>query len=487
MTPDPVPAKYEFCPGTVVGRRFSRRTLADVAQLLDQRYEIGPPLGAGGMSEVFEGYDRNLDRRVAVKFLKADVADPKARERFEHEARSAASFTHPNAVTVYDVGEAGTRPYIVMELVEGKNLADVLARAGPLPPREAVHIADQVLAALGAAHARGLVHRDVKPGNILVTPKGWVKLADFGIAKAVSDATGGLTMTGQVMGTPKYLAPEQAAGRATTPRSDLYSTGVVLYEMVAGAPPFEGDTPVAIALAHQQAPVPPLAERRPGLPAALVATVDRALEKDPARRFPSAEAMSTALSGGPTAPMTAPTAAPTGGPTEVMASTTPPRPPGRRRWVWAVLAALALVGAFMIAWALANRDDGTGPTIAADPTTSSTTTTTTTTTTPPTTTPPTTTTPEPQTIDELIALLAANPDAFGEKGEDLVGKLEEVQADGDPEDAANLIEEIDKWVAEGQLDPEIGSQAQQLLAPLASQSSDEDLPPGQEKKQEEGD
>ena len=187
--------------------------------------------------------------------------------------------------------------------------------------------------------------------------------------------------------------------------------------------------------------------------------------------------MSTALSGGPTAPMAAPTAAPTGGRTEVMPATTPtPGAPRRSRWPWAVLAVLALVGAFMIAWALANRDDGTDPTIAAEPTTTSSTTTTTT--------PPTTTTPEPQTIDELIALLAADPDAFGEKGEDLLDKLQEVQDEQDGEKAAKLIEEIDKWVDEGQLDPEVGSQAQQLLVPLATQSSDEDLPPGQKKKKD---
>jgi serine/threonine protein kinase len=450
-----------------------------MAQLLDRRYELGAPLGAGGMSEVFEGYDRNLDRRVAVKFLKADVADPRARERFEREARTAAGFMHPNAVTVYDVGEAGSRPYIVMELVEGRNLADVLARTGPLPPREAAHITDHLLAALGAAHSRGLVHRDVKPGNVLISPDGAVKLADFGIAKAISDASGGLTMTGQVMGTPKYLAPEQAAGRATTPRSDLYSTGVVLYEMLAGKPPFEGDTPVAIALAHQQAPVPPLTERRPGLPAALVATVDRALEKDPARRFGSAEAMRTALAGGPTAPITAPTA----GATEVLPFTAPirGRPPRRSRWGWAVLGLLALVGAFLIAWALANRDEGSGPEIVSDTSTTTSTTTTTTT-------PPTTTAPVPDTIDELIALLATDPGAFGEKGEDLLQKLTDVQAKQDPEEANKLIEEIGKWVGEGQLDREIGSLAQQLLMPLASQSFEgEDVPPGQEKKEEEDD
>ncbi|HUF85285.1 MAG TPA: protein kinase [Acidimicrobiia bacterium] len=448
-----------------------------MAQVLDQRYEVGPPLGTGGMSEVFEGYDRNLDRRVAVKFLKAEVADPRARERFEHEARAAASFTHPNAVTVYDFGEAGTRPYIVMELVEGKNLAEVLSQTSPLPPGQAAKVTDQILAALGAAHSRGLVHRDVKPGNVLVKPDGSVKLADFGIAKAVADATGGLTMTGQVMGTPKYLAPEQAAGQATTPRSDLYSTGVVLYEMLAGAPPFEGDTPVAIALAHQQAPVPPLTQRRAGLPASLVATVERALEKDPARRFPSAEAMRGALAGGPTAPM-APTRP---GGTEVLPAMAPPGRggPGGRRWPWVVLGVLALVGAFLIAFALANRDDDR-PTVVAEPSTTTSSTTTTT----------TTTTPVPDTIDELIATLAADPDAFGEKGEDLLDKLQKVQEEQNPEEAGKLIEEIDKWVDEGQLDPATGALAQQLLAPLAAQPSEDGRgpgdggPPGQEDDEE---
>jgi tRNA A-37 threonylcarbamoyl transferase component Bud32 len=183
-----------------------------MTDVLDDRYELGVALGSGGMAEVFEAFDRSLGRRVAVKFLKADLPDPRARERFEREARTAASFTHANAVTVYDVGDDGQRPYIVMELVEGRTLADLLAEQGQLPPNAAARITDEVLAALGAAHDRGLVHRDVKPGNVLITRDGLVKLADFGIAKAASDATAGLTATGQVMGTPKYLSPEQAAG-----------------------------------------------------------------------------------------------------------------------------------------------------------------------------------------------------------------------------------------------------------------------------------
>jgi eukaryotic-like serine/threonine-protein kinase len=452
-----------------------------MTRVLDDRYELGVALGSGGMAEVFEAFDRSLDRRVAVKFLKADLPDPQARERFEREARTAASFTHANAVTVYDVGDDGQRPYIVMELVEGRTLADLLTEQGPLPPNEAARITDEVLAALGAAHARGLVHRDVKPGNVLITRDGSVKLADFGIAKAASDATAGLTATGQVMGTPKYLSPEQAAGRAATPRSDLYSTGVVLYEMLAGEPPFTGDTPVVLALAHQQAPVPPLSDRRPGLPHALLATVDRALEKDPAARYPDVSAMRSALGRTPAGATDAAT------PTALLppAALCPARPPRDRRRLWWTAAGLAGVGMLLllVLVALAQRDDdtatprraSTATTAGAAPETEPT----------PPTTQPRPTAPTPQTIDELIALLAANPSAHGEKGEDLLEKLQELQEKPGEQGkkAAELIGEVDKWVADGELSQDIGSLANHLLAPLTSQSQ----PPGQEKKGEEED
>jgi hypothetical protein len=438
-----------------------------VAVVLEQRYELGAPLGSGGMAEVFAGYDRTLGRPVAIKLLKTDLPDPRARERFEHEARTAAGFVHPNAVTVYDVGDDGRRPYLVMELVEGRDLAELLAVRGPLPPAEAARVADQMLTALGAAHDRGLVHRDVKPGNVLVTRDGTAKLADFGIAKAAADATGGLTLTGQVMGTPRYLAPEQAAGQGATPRSDLYSAGVVLYEMLAGEPPFTGDTPVAVALAHQQAPVPPLTERRPGLPPALVATVNRALEKDPARRFPDAAAMRAALQGGsgaaaPTVAATAPTAAPT----SVMPAA--PAPP-RRRSRWWLAAAVLVLFALGVGLALVDQrdDDPTGAIDATTPTTPATEAPTSTAA------PTTTTTPTPQTISELIALLSANPGAYGEKGPDLLDKLGEVSG-GDSKEAAKLLDEINKWTAEGELDPAIGAVAQRLVAQqLASAPPDE--------------
>ncbi len=429
-----------------------------MTESVNGRYELGPRLGAGGMAEVFVGHDRSLDRRVAVKFLKADVSEPRARERFEHEARAAASFTHPNAVTVYDVGEEGGRPYIVMELVDGRNLAEELAEVARFGWKPAVQTADQMLAALGAAHARGLVHRDVKPSNVLVASDGTVKLADFGIAKAITGATGGLTVTGQVMGTPLYLAPEQAAGEPATPRSDLYATAVVLYEMLNGAPPFTGDTPLAIALAHQQAPVPRLDSLT--VLAGVAATVDRALEKDPARRFPDAESMRAALTSPPptrTAVLPAAARAPRG------------RPPRTRRpWI-ALAAAFAAVAAIaLVTYAIANRDDSDPPASSPSPTTTEA---------PTTTTPATTiTTGPPQSIAELIGLLAANPGGFGEKGTDLLGKLAEARQD--PEEADKLIEEIDKWVRKGELDPEIGATAHRLLAPVASTPTIDEAGPG---------
>ena len=225
-------------------------------QVIVGRYALGEPLGAGGMARVVEGHDARLDRRVAVKLLPADRIDPVGRERFRREARSSAGFSHPNAVATFDAGEADGYLYLVMELVDGPSLADRLARSGALDVDEAVRIADSILAALGAAHAAGIVHRDVKPGNVLLDNRGAVKLADFGIARRLDDLSSDLTGTGLFIGTPKYLAPEQAAGEAATPASDLYATAVVLYEMLAGAAPYGGPTPMATALAHQTAPIP---------------------------------------------------------------------------------------------------------------------------------------------------------------------------------------------------------------------------------------
>ena len=263
--------------------------------VLGSRYELVRPIAVGGMADVFEAFDSRLGRRVAVKILRADLPDARARERFEREARLSASFDHPNAVRTLDVGDDGSRPFLVMELVDGRDLARHLATNGPMSAEQAIGVLDPVLRALGAAHERGIVHRDVKPANILLADDGRVWLADFGIAKAMSDATSGLTAPGIVIGTPRYLAPEQLRGVASTPQSDLYSVGVVLYEMLAGQPPFPDDTVIAAATSAQVPDVAPLSTRRADLSPALLAAVERALSPEPTKRYPDAESMRLAL------------------------------------------------------------------------------------------------------------------------------------------------------------------------------------------------
>jgi serine/threonine-protein kinase len=268
--------------------------------MLAGRYVLGKKLGSGGMATVYEAHDELLDRAVAIKLLRSEVlAEATARQRFAAEARAAASLTHPHVVAVYDVSSGDEQPFIVMELVRGRTLQDVLDD-GALEDAQVVAVGSQILLALHAAHRRGLVHRDVKPANVLL-PGGVVptrpedlpgaKLADFGIAKATADATVGLTMVGQVIGTPKYLSPEQVKGERATHRSDLYATGVVLYEAFAGRPPFEQDSAVALALAHREDEPPPLDKIRPDLSPALVAVVHRALSKDPDQRPADANGM----------------------------------------------------------------------------------------------------------------------------------------------------------------------------------------------------
>ncbi len=276
-----------------------------MSEVLAERYELGDELGSGGMARVIRAYDRTLARRVAVKLLHAGtISQTGMRNRFLSEARAAASFSHPHAVAVYDTGQDNGTPFIVMELVEGCSLADVLADRGSLPQAEAVAVASQVLSALGSAHKRGLVHRDVKPGNVLLpgcevpreaSGEPPAKLADFGIAKVLEEAGGALTATGQVLGTPKYVAPEQVMGGAATPRSDVYSLGVMLYEMLAGRPPFEAETAIALALAHREDTVPRIDRRVRKLDPGLAAIVHRALEKDPDRRYTDASEMRQAL------------------------------------------------------------------------------------------------------------------------------------------------------------------------------------------------
>ncbi len=248
------------------------------------------------MAEVRAARDLRLHRTVAIKLVDARTApDPAVRRRFVREARAAASFSHPNAVAVFDAGDADGYLYLVMELVEGRSLADRIALEGALPVDDALDIIDDVLQALGAAHRAGIVHRDVKPGNVLLTHDGTAKLADFGIAKRIGD--GDLTLAGQFIGTPEYLSPEQVTGAPVTPATDLYAAGVVLFEAIAGRPPFAAGSPLATALAHRDLAPPDLRSRRRGVPDHVAGAVARAMEKDPASRFSTAEEMRSALAG----------------------------------------------------------------------------------------------------------------------------------------------------------------------------------------------
>jgi eukaryotic-like serine/threonine-protein kinase len=262
------------------------------------RYDVESRIGSGGMGTVWRGSDRVLQRPVAIKLLHEGLAaDASFAERFRREALAAAKLSHPNIAAVYDSGDAngGGVPFIVMEYVEGESLSTILKEQGPLPVEDTVRIGRSVLGALAHAHARGLVHRDMKPGNVLCDANtGDAKVVDFGIAKGMED-TGGLTRTSGLIGTAAYLSPEQVSGKSATPVSDVYAVGCLLYACLTGEPPFGGDTAVAVAMKHLQEPVPPLRSRRPDVPPDLEAVVMRALAKDPAQRFSSALSMDSAL------------------------------------------------------------------------------------------------------------------------------------------------------------------------------------------------
>ena len=259
--------------------------------VLNGRYELHSRIARGGMAEVFLARDQVLDRAVAVKVLFPEfAADPSFVERFRREAQSAANLNHPAIVGVYDWGSYRGTYFIVMEYVRGRSLAEILRAEGTLHPDRAADIATDIAGALYFAHRNGVVHRDIKPGNVLITSQGQVKVADFGIARAIGGGnTDNLTQTGSVMGTATYFSPEQAQGLAVDPRSDLYSLGIVLYEMLCGRPPFSGESPVAIAYQHVQATVVPPREVNPDIPAGLEAITMKLLAKNPANRYATAE------------------------------------------------------------------------------------------------------------------------------------------------------------------------------------------------------
>jgi serine/threonine-protein kinase len=258
--------------------------------VLGGRYEIHRKIARGGMAEVYLARDRSLDRPVAVKVLFSEFAtDPAFVERFRREAQAAANLSHPNICGVYDWGNEDGTYFIVMEYVDGRSLAEIMRDEGPLHPRRAAEIAFEVGGALGFAHSKGVVHRDVKPGNVLISGNGTAKVVDFGIARALSSPSEELTQAGSVMGTATYFSPEQAQGFPVDARSDLYSLGVVLFEMVTGRPPFNGDSPVAIAYKHVQESPPRPSSLVSGLPAGLEAIIGKLLAKHPDNRYRSAE------------------------------------------------------------------------------------------------------------------------------------------------------------------------------------------------------
>ncbi|MDQ1685516.1 MAG: eukaryotic-like serine/threonine-protein kinase [Frankiaceae bacterium] len=264
--------------------------------LLAGRYQIGEVIGHGGMAEVHRGRDVRLGRDVAIKLLRPDLArDPSFQGRFRREAQAAAALNHPAIVAVYDTGEDRrddtVTPYIVMEYVEGRTLRDVLAAEGRLLPQRALEITAQICAALEQAHRAGIVHRDIKPANVMLTDTGEVKVMDFGIARAVTGSSSTMTQTAAVIGTAHYLSPEQARGEHVDARSDIYSTGCMLYELLTGGPPFAGETPVAVAYQHvREDPVPP-SRIEPDVNESVDAIVLTAMAKNPANRYQTAADM----------------------------------------------------------------------------------------------------------------------------------------------------------------------------------------------------
>ncbi|MDQ2872942.1 MAG: Stk1 family PASTA domain-containing Ser/Thr kinase, partial [Candidatus Eremiobacteraeota bacterium] len=296
--------------------------------VFNNRYRLDGKLGEGGMATVYRGTDTLLRRRVAIKVLREQYAsDQEFVRRFYQEAESAAKLSHPNIVNTYDVGREGETYYIVMELVDGPSLAEIISADGKLPEPVAIDYAAQVCNGLAYAHRQGLLHRDIKPANILVTKDDVVKLSDFGIARAVSQQTMALTKPGLVMGSVFYLSPEQAQGHALHETSDLYSVGIVLYQMLTGTLPYSGESPVTVALKHIGDPVPRIDTAALGVSPALAAIVNKLLQKQPDHRFRSASEVSSALREARERPTHAAFDAADDAPTQRFATVAPAPPP----------------------------------------------------------------------------------------------------------------------------------------------------------------
>jgi serine/threonine-protein kinase len=402
------------------------------------------------MAEVFDGTDERLSRPVAVKILRPELAtDPDLRRRFEAEARAAASLSHPHVVAVYDTGEDLGRAFIVMERLPGHTLATVIER-GPIDQAWLKSVALDVLDALAAAHEAGIVHRDIKPGNILLDPTGSAKVGDFGIAKSVEPLDAGLTTTGMLVGTPAYLPPERVDGAAATPRSDIYGLGVVMYEALAGHKPFRGANPLEVAYAARHSTPPGLETVGAGVAPELAAVVSRAMAVDPSARWPTAAAMAAALRAAPgdrVRPGPWPLAAPFEDttttavqsrprtPTELL--TAPPLAVGRskrRWWLGAGLAAVLLAVALLLAAGPLNTGRASSRAAAVPPTSAAPTTTST-------------------TVDSVAALLNQTADNLSVPGD---GDMAASVADGlrqlaatspslRPAAATSLLAQVAQW------------------------------------------
>ena len=340
----------------------------DGAKVLGERYEVGPMIGRGGMADVRAGHDTRLGRTVAIKRLRTDLAsDPTFQARFRREAQSAASLNHPSIVAVYDTGEEvvpdGTHvPYIVMELVEGRTLREILREGRKILPERALEITADVLSALDYSHRAGIVHRDIKPANVMLTAAGRVKVMDFGIARAIADASSSMTATAAVVGTAQYLSPEQARGEQVDARSDIYSTGCLLFELLTGRPPFQGDSPVSVAYQHVREEPPTPSSIESEVSPEIDAIVARSLAKKTSDRYQSAAQMRAdierVLAGQAVDAVT--TAMPVAAPlpptqeTSFLPEQDDEEPARSRAWIWVLLALVLLAGLAAGAYALIN-------------------------------------------------------------------------------------------------------------------------------------